>query len=227
MNKTSIEWVVNPDGTPGYTWNPIAGCLHNCEYCYARKIAMRFQGNFTPKFHPERLNDPMKIKKPSIIFVGSMADVFGHWIESEWIDQIINIAKKCMQHRFLFLTKNPNRYESFFIPPNCWIGYTATATRAYCFDFRGKGNFYVSAEPLLGEVYIKDNLKWVIIGALNKNGKPCYTKKAWVLSLLEQADSFKISVFIKNSLYELYPELPKRRELPYLNLGRVARRMFS
>ena len=39
MNKTSIEWVKNPDGTQGYTWNPITGCLNGCEYCYARKLA--------------------------------------------------------------------------------------------------------------------------------------------------------------------------------------------
>lgn len=224
MNKTSIEWVVNPDGTQGWTWNPITGCLNSCPYCYAREIANspRYQGNFEPKFHPERLNDPIKIKKPSTIFVGSMADMFGKWVDNKWIDQVIDITRKCPQHRFLFLTKNPNRYESFIIPPNCWIGYTATSTKKCCFDFRGKGNFYLSAEPLLGEVYIKENLEWIIIGALNTNGKPCYTKKEWVLHLIEQADSKNIPVFIKDSLYKLYPELPQRRELPYLNLGRVA-----
>lgn len=39
MNKTSIEWAKNPDGTQGYTWNPVTGCLNGCEYCYARKLA--------------------------------------------------------------------------------------------------------------------------------------------------------------------------------------------
>lgn len=190
--------------------------MRECEYCYARQIANRFQGNFEPKFHPERLLEPLKIKKPSTIFVGSMADVFGDWIESEWIEQILDITRKCQQHRFLFLTKNPNRYESFFIPPNSWIGYTATSTKNCCFDFRGKGNFYLSAEPLLGEVYIKGNLKWVIIGALNIKGKPCCTKREWVLTLLNQAIALGIPVFIKDSLYKLYPDLPQRRELPYL-----------
>ncbi len=39
MNKTKIEWALNPDGTPGYTWNPITGCLNGCPYCYARRLA--------------------------------------------------------------------------------------------------------------------------------------------------------------------------------------------
>ena len=39
MNKTSIEWVKNPDGSQGYTWNPVTGCLNGCEYCYARRLA--------------------------------------------------------------------------------------------------------------------------------------------------------------------------------------------
>ncbi len=39
INRTKIDWALNPDGLPGYTWNPITGCLNNCPYCYARKLA--------------------------------------------------------------------------------------------------------------------------------------------------------------------------------------------
>lgn len=82
MNKTQIEWVQNPDGTPGYTWNPITGCLNGCEYCYARRLAntrlkARYLANnilpshdelnheahhndpFYPRFWPERLHEPL------------------------------------------------------------------------------------------------------------------------------------------------------------------------
>jgi len=39
MNRTKIQWAKNPDGTPGWTWNPVTGCLNGCSYCYARKLA--------------------------------------------------------------------------------------------------------------------------------------------------------------------------------------------
>jgi len=84
MNRTKIEWVRNPDGTPGYTWNPITGCLNGCSYCYARRLAngrlkQRYLANtnwarealpyykhleglpewnpFYPRFWPERLKE--------------------------------------------------------------------------------------------------------------------------------------------------------------------------
>lgn len=44
MNRTRISWVRNPDGTQGYTWNPVTGCMHGCDYCYARKMSHRFSG---------------------------------------------------------------------------------------------------------------------------------------------------------------------------------------
>lgn len=227
IQKTPIEWVVNPNGTQGYSWNPITGCLNNCEYCYARKITIgfpMFKDNFDPTFHPERLNAPLKLRKPSTIFAGSMSDMFGDWVEAEWIENILDIARKCPQHRFLFLTKNPKRYARlrFPFPGNCFKGKTVTNSTVKDFSFVFTETDFVSAEPLLGELYLpEDNLKWLIIGSLNKNNKPVLpenggTKKEWVLNLLEQADSYKIPVFMKGSLYKLYPDLPQRREIPYL-----------
>jgi protein gp37 len=134
MNKTKIEWC-------DYTWNVVRGCLHNCSYCYARRIDKRFgDGSFTPTFHPKRLQDPLRVKKPSRIFVGSMADLFGEWTWDVYgpgdeegfasglvnrdhiVRRILNIVSQCPQHTFIFLTKNPKGMQGFDFPDNCWCG---------------------------------------------------------------------------------------------------------
>lgn len=137
MNKTKIDWA-------DMTWNPVTGCLHDCEYCYAKRIVRRFSPKrwfaghsgfsefgqinvietlkyengepciypygFDPTFHRYRLDEPLKIKKPQNIFVCSMADLFGNWVPFEWIKQVFEACEVAPQHRYLFLTKNPERY---------------------------------------------------------------------------------------------------------------------
>lgn len=131
MNKTKIDWCDS-------TWNPVTGCLHGCEYCYARGIAKRFGKNlpdlsdfasknkglhlldnkidstpypfgFEPTFHRYRLNDYIE-KKGRNIFVCSMADLFGSWVPDSWIEEVFNACEKAPRHNYLFLTKNPQRY---------------------------------------------------------------------------------------------------------------------
>ena len=109
MNKTKIEWT-------NWTWNPVVGCKHNCWYCYGKRIAKRFfkdNPNYEPKFYPERLKEPYTLKKPSKIFVCSMADLFGDWVKMNWIERVIKVVKENPQHTFQFLTKNPKRYLEF------------------------------------------------------------------------------------------------------------------
>src|SRR5699024_1868703 len=80
---------------------------------------------FAPTFYRYRLDEPQKIKKPSKIFVCSMADLFGEWVPDEWIQNVLKNVIECPQHKFLFLTKNRNRYYSCEFPNNEWIGGTA------------------------------------------------------------------------------------------------------
>lgn len=127
-----IEWT-------DYTWNPIAGCFHACQWtmpdgtvanCYAEDVADRVAGHAYPNgfefnyWKPQLLNEPLKVKAPAKIFVGSMADVFGHWVEREHILDVLEVCDKAHWHTFQFLTKNPKRVWEFVgvIPPNCWIG---------------------------------------------------------------------------------------------------------
>lgn len=130
MKKTKIDWADS-------TWNPVTGCLHGCEYCYAKAIANRFGWHanepdinervlyeitvfdgkkqpypfdFAPTFHQYRLGEPAAWTKPRTIFVCSMADLFGEWVPDEWIKQVFEACEAAPQHRYLFLTKNPARY---------------------------------------------------------------------------------------------------------------------
>ena len=149
MNKTKIDWCDS-------TWNPVTGCLHGCEYCYARGIAHRFDGGkklkygartildepviidgnksaypfgFTPTFHRYRLNDYIG-KKGRNIFVCSMADLFGDWVPDIWIDEVFAACEKAQQHNYLFLTKNAERYCELEcgLPDgdNMWYGTSVT-----------------------------------------------------------------------------------------------------
>ena len=130
MKKTKIDWADS-------TWNPVTGCLHGCEYCYAKAIANRFGWHanepdinerilheipvfdgkkqpypfdFAPTFHQYRLGEPAAWTKPRTIFVCSMADLFGDWAPDEWIKRVFEACEAAPKHRYLFLTKNPARY---------------------------------------------------------------------------------------------------------------------
>jgi len=153
MNKTKIDWADS-------TWNPVTGCLHNCEYCYARKIANRFGGKympygnginildtqfdgekgidpypfkFEPTFHRYRLDEPKRKTKGKTIFVGSMCDLFGEWVPDEWIQEVFKACEDAPQHRYLFLTKNPKRYYNLKLTENMVLNHNL-AFGATCTD---------------------------------------------------------------------------------------------
>lgn len=173
MNKTIIEWC-------DYTWNPITGCWgpggtaeqpNRCWYCYAQKMAERFNSSkiagekirvfkdpFRPIARPERLGEPDRIKKPSRIFVCSMGDLFGDWVPADWIKKVLGVAARNSRQKFLFLTKNPARYREF--NPwlsNCWLGATVTnqhhaETKLPVLLQADAAVRFVSVEPMLGPV---------------------------------------------------------------------------
>ena len=86
QGKGKIDWC-------DYSWNAVSGCKHHCEYCYMFRMVKRFNYDFKPKFHPERLKEIDKIKRPSKVFVCSSGDLFGDWVPKEWIVRVLNFVK--------------------------------------------------------------------------------------------------------------------------------------
>ena len=246
MNKTKIDWA-------DMTWNPVTGCLHGCEYCYARKIATRFGnkympfGNgingldertdgekgvdpypygFEPTFHKYRLNEPAKIKKPQTIFVCSMADLFGDWVPDEWIKAVFEATNKAPQHRYLFLTKNPDRYyqlgdgDGNIIPDggiSGWFGASACTEEQANAAWENTNCTWISIEPIRGsfseDFFVHDNRYtqqtesrwlWVVIGAEtgNRKGK-VVPEKLWIDEIAAHCKQYDTPLFMKESLRSL------------------------
>lgn len=236
--KRGIEWT-------DYTWNPIAGCFHACQWvmpsgeianCYAEDVAENVAQSAYPQgfehnyWKPSLLREPISQKQPSKIFVGSMADIFGHWVEEEHIVAVLNVARQAPQHQFQFLTKNPKRALDFlpFIPANCWIGASSPP------DFMWNKSLnqvqkermlsvtldvltgvsaeipitWMSFEPLSWDVtkivrQYPDALKWAVIGAAS-NGRTYYPpEEPHVRNLLNVLDEQDAKVFFKGNMKSL------------------------
>ncbi|MBF0497303.1 MAG: DUF5131 family protein [Deltaproteobacteria bacterium] len=228
LNATNdnIEWAK-------WTWNPVTGCLHGCKYCYARDIANRFFGEykFAPHFYPDRLSAPAnttipvkRINEPGIknVFVCSMADLFGDWVDQSWIDQILDVCNQNRQWNFIFLTKNPKRLPGVIFPPNAWVGTTVDTQARVAAAVEAFGHVkatvkFLSCEPLMSGLEFPDNdlsmFDWIIIGGRSKTsgmdeGQP---KWEWVEDLLFQAKIHNLPVYMKPNL--------KVRSMRYPDLG--------
>ncbi len=131
---TKIEWVKNPDGSKGETWNPLAGCTKvssGCTRCYAERMAVRQIGMGNKNYAgtikdgrwsgqvnliPDALDKPLHWRKPRTVFVNSMSDLFHKDVPFEFIDKVMGVmrSEKCTQHTFMILTKRPERMERYW-----------------------------------------------------------------------------------------------------------------
>lgn len=211
----------------GWTWNPVTGCLHNCDYCYARAIAMRFTNafpaGFTPLFHHERLDAPANTKIPAKyqgmpewlrVFVVSMGDLFGRWVPQEWIDAVLAAERASPVWEYLHLTKFPDRYPGLEFPAGAWVGTSVDeqkrvriAERAMR-EVTGVKVRWLSLEPLLEPLEFTDltMFDWIVIGSktgtMQPGGAvPAFAPPAeWVLRITHQAREAGVAVHWKPNL---------------------------
>lgn len=97
----------------GWTWNPIAGCTHDCLYCWAKSLTERWGKSFEPQIREHFFKDKMP-NDGSWIFVGSMGDTFCSGVYREWILKLLDFIKNDKSNNlYLLQTKNPRRFEDF------------------------------------------------------------------------------------------------------------------
>jgi protein gp37 len=171
--------------------------------------------NFKPAFLYSQFNKDFP-KKPQRIFIGSMSEIY-YW-KYEWIEKVLEKIKQYPQHTFLFLTKFPRIYPKYIFPSNCWLGMTITKEEDIdknCF-FTENINRFFSIEPFLDSINPEslEDVDWVIIGAEtgNRKGK-IVPKKEWIKKIINFCRCYKIPIYLKDSLKDIYPveikEFPK------------------
>ena len=137
LSKSGIEYL-------DYSWGIWSGCRNletgNCSVkaCWAKGLTVRFpnlyHNGFEPTYHPEAIDSPKHLGKPSRISVGWVGDIIGY-CDSKSIarEEIERTIKDCPQHTFLFLTKNPEKLFQWKFPENAWVGVTATDYKMFSF----------------------------------------------------------------------------------------------
>lgn len=209
--NSKIEWTEQ-------TWNPTVGCTKispGCKHCYAEVMAQRLQAMgvigyenaFKLTLLQNRLEAPLKRKKPTIYFVNSMSDVFHDKVPFEYIDRIFATIEQTPQHTYQILTKRAARMARYFAtrqpPSNAWLG-VSVEDRKYglprinhlrAVDAKVR---FLSIEPLLeplGEVDLTD-IHWVIVGG-ESGPKARPMQKEWVEEIRIQCEENDIAFFFK------------------------------
>lgn len=178
---TKIEWVRNADKSQGKTWNPVTGCSavsEGCRLCYARRMARRLAGrygypeyphHFDVTLRPDRLDIPLRRKKPTTYFICSMSDLFHEDVPFEFIGRVFATTIAADRHTFQILTKRPERMLSFIswfqaktalylrMFRHIWLGVScenqATADERIPLLLQTPAAVrFVSCEPLLGPI---------------------------------------------------------------------------
>lgn len=211
---SAIEWT-------DATWNPVTGCTkitRGCDNCYAERFAERFRGvaghpfsnGFDLTLRPERLHQPLSWRRPRMIFVNSMSDLFHKNVPDAFIDQIFATMEQADWHVFQVLSKRSSlmrdylrrRYQDAKPPGHIWCGVSVE-------DSQSKGRIehlrdapagirFLSIEPLIGAVgpVNLNGIDWVIVGGESGPGaRPVHLD--WVREVRDQCIAQGVAFFFK------------------------------
>ncbi len=179
---SEIEWT-------DATWNPITGCTKvgaGCDNCYAERFAERWRGipdhpyeqGFDLRLWPSRLSQPLAWKKPRMIFVNSMSDLFHKEVDRKFVDRVFEVMEAADWHVFQILTKRSSlmgkyvlaRYGDQSVPKHIWLGVSVenqdhVSRIRHLKEVNSEARF-ISFEPLIGPVgnVNLDGIAWAIVG---------------------------------------------------------------
>ncbi|QPH38748.1 DUF5131 family protein [Pedobacter endophyticus] len=210
MSTSTIEWTE-------ITWNPVTGCTKlspGCKFCYAEVMSKRLKSMRLPKYsdgfkirtHPDTLNIPFTWKKPRVVFVNSMSDLFHEQVPASFIIAVFEVMNNTPQHTYQVLTKRAERLlelsDSLKWTDNIWMGVSIeNQDYAYRADYLAKTpavTKFLSIEPLIGEVSlinIKD-MNWIIVGG-ESGHKARQVEHNWITKIRLMSEDFGIPFFFK------------------------------
>ncbi len=212
--KSEIEWT-------DATWNPVTGCTKigpGCDNCYAERFAERWRGTpnhpyeqgFDLTLWPSRLTQPRLWKKPRMIFVNSMSDLFHKDIDRSHIDRVFDAMEDADHHVYQVLTKRSSlmrnyvkaRYAGDSVPQHIWLG-VSVENAAYVGRIQHLREInsparFISFEPLIGPVGQVDltGIAWAIVGG-ESGPKARPMKEAWATEIRLLCESFGVAFFFK------------------------------
>ena len=208
--NSKIEWTQS-------TWNPVTGCTKisvGCKNCYAERIALRLKAAGSPNYasgfrltlHPHALDIPLRWRRPRIIFVNSMSDLFHEDVPLDFILQVFHVMSRATHHQFQVLTKRSERLlqlsPDLTWPDNVLMGVTVeNADYIFRIDHLRQTSAalkFVSFEPLLGPVPDIDfqGIDWAIVGGESgPRARP--VKPDWVIDIRDQSLAANIPFFFK------------------------------
>ena len=213
-DNSAIEWT-------DATWNPVTGCTKisaGCDNCYAERFAERFRGvpnhpfenGFDLTLRPERLEQPLAWRRPRMIFVNSMSDLFHKRVPQEFVERVFDTMELAHWHNFQVLTKRSSRMRNFLNrryksrpPPNhIWFGVSVEdgtkLSRIRHLSAANAGVRFLSVEPIIGPMGAIDltGIHWVILGGESGPGaRPI--KIEWAREVRDQCVAQNVAFFFK------------------------------